>query len=66
MSPAAKHWSMIASAGSAMVGTGGGGGAARRHGDLERDQGERAGVGLGRGEDVLVFAKNIAQIVDGR
>ena len=48
------------------VGAGGDGCTVRRDGNLEGDQGARAEVGLGRGEDVREFAKNVAQTVDDR
>ena len=48
------------------VGAGGDGGAVRWDGDLERDQGARAEVGLGSGEDARQFAKNVAQVVNHR
>lgn len=42
------------------------GAAVRRCDDLERDRGHRVEAGLRCGEDVLEFAKNVAQTVDHR
>ena len=49
-----------------LVGSGGDGSAARWDCDLERDQGARSEVGLGRREDVRKFAKNVDQVVNYR